>query len=289
LIHALEFQHAGYLLNELLKEYPEIRLSTRIAASNWGSDIKYYKNYYRHLEVMSELLSKVEILFVECERDKDYAISLFDFKGKIFKVVNAVGVDIEFTKVLSKKIPTVSRKFIILKGYESIFGRVSIALRALEDIGAPLIANKFQLLVYSATNDAIKIINEINKRGIIHIKILPVVNNTELLRYFSQSIIYIGLGVSDGISISALEAMACGAIPIQTNTSCCHEWIKDGISGFIIPLDAEALKVAIKSILNNKIEVENAAMINLKTIEQFANFKLNADILVEHYSLILNN
>ena len=34
-----------------------------------------------------------------------------------------------------------------------------------------------------------------------------------------------------------LEAMVCGAFPIQTNTSCADEWIVDGKSGFIVDPD----------------------------------------------------
>jgi hypothetical protein len=34
-----------------------------------------------------------------------------------------------------------------------------------------------------------------------------------------------------------LEALALGAFPIQTNASCCEEWIENGKNGFSIPPD----------------------------------------------------
>jgi glycosyltransferase involved in cell wall biosynthesis len=35
--------------------------------------------------------------------------------------------------------------------------------------------------------------------------------------------------------------MAGGAIPIQSNTSCCEEWLKDGEGGHLVDFDAVTL------------------------------------------------
>jgi glycosyltransferase involved in cell wall biosynthesis len=44
----------------------------------------------------------------------------------------------------------------------------------------------------------------------------------------------VGHSLSEGISTSMLEAMAMGAIPIQTCTSCADEWIINGEAGFLV-------------------------------------------------------
>jgi glycosyltransferase involved in cell wall biosynthesis len=64
-----------------------------------------------------------------------------------------------------------------------------------------------------------------------------------------------------------LEAMATGAFPIQTNTSCCDEWIEDGKEGFVIPPDdvgfiADRLA---KALLDDAL-VDSAAVRNWQTV-----------------------
>jgi glycosyltransferase involved in cell wall biosynthesis len=56
-------------------------------------------------------------------------------------------------------------------------------------------------------------------------------NHTEILALFSKSRLYVGVSLSDGLSTSAIEAMAMGAFPIQSSTSCASEWFVEGVSG----------------------------------------------------------
>ena len=63
--------------------------------------------------------------------------------------------------------------------------------------------------------------------------------------------------------MSMLEAMVCGAFPIQTNTSCADEWIVDGKSGFIVdPDNLMNLVSSIKTALIDDSLVDGAAEIN---------------------------
>jgi glycosyltransferase involved in cell wall biosynthesis len=88
-----------------------------------------------------------------------------------------------------------------------------------------------------------------------------------MLKYFAHARIYLGVSISDAISTSMLEAMAMGAFPLQTNTACCNEWIKDGVTGFSIPPDdiefiGEKIR---KAILDDEL-VDRAAEINWTTV-----------------------
>jgi glycosyltransferase involved in cell wall biosynthesis len=60
---------------------------------------------------------------------------------------------------------------------------------------------------------------EINKKGAL--------SHEQMLNLFSRSAVYVGLSESDGISTSLLEAMAMGAVPVQTSTACCDEWFSE--------------------------------------------------------------
>ncbi|NBY44833.1 MAG: glycosyltransferase family 1 protein [Acidimicrobiia bacterium] len=80
---------------------------------------------------------------------------------------------------------------------------------------------------------------------------------------FESARIYVGISLSDGISVSLQEAMVCGAFPIQTDTSCASEWIVNEKSGFIVsPNDHDRLVEAIQIALENDDLVDSAAEIN---------------------------
>jgi glycosyltransferase involved in cell wall biosynthesis len=86
---------------------------------------------------------------------------------------------------------------------------------------------------------------------------------------FSRSKIYVGLSESDGISTSLLEAMAMGAIPVQTSTACCDEWF--GNSGVPVrSIDVDTVAQAIRSALELAKDQSNADT-NRETIRRKAN------------------
>ena len=89
-----------------------------------------------------------------------------------------------------------------------------------------------------------------------------------MLRMFARSRVYLGVSVSDAISTSALEAMAMGAFPIQTNTSCCDEWFEDKVGGYLIPPDNVAfIADRLRTALSDDELVNKAAEINWVTVK----------------------
>ncbi|MFM8520944.1 MAG: glycosyltransferase, partial [Acidimicrobiaceae bacterium] len=85
----------------------------------------------------------------------------------------------------------------------------------------------------------------------------------DLLKMFESARIYVGISLSDGISVSLQEAMVCGAFPIQTDTSCAAEWIVNEKSGFIVkPNDQNGLVESNRTALENDELVDSAAQIN---------------------------
>jgi glycosyltransferase involved in cell wall biosynthesis len=69
--------------------------------------------------------------------------------------------------------------------------------------------------------------------------------------------------MSDGISTSLLEAMASGAFPIQSDTSCADEWVINGTNGFIVPWDDPvAISKCIQKALTDDVLVDSAREIN---------------------------
>jgi glycosyltransferase involved in cell wall biosynthesis len=78
---------------------------------------------------------------------------------------------------------------------------------------------------------------------------------------------YLGISVSDAISTSVLEAIAMGAFPIQSNTSCCEEWLVSDQSGFgVLPDDFDLICDRFLTALSDDALVDRAAQVNLEII-----------------------
>jgi glycosyltransferase involved in cell wall biosynthesis len=89
-----------------------------------------------------------------------------------------------------------------------------------------------------------------------------------MLSYFGRARLYMGISISDAISTSVLESMAMGAFPIQTDTSCCDEWFKDGEGGFIVPPDDfDLISERFERALSDDELVDRAAEINWETVK----------------------
>lgn len=71
----------------------------------------------------------------------------------------------------------------------------------------------------------------------------------EMAEVLKKSLIFISLTSSDGASLSLLEAMYAGALCIASDIPANREWLRDGESGFLIPVDAISLSECIRRIL----------------------------------------
>ena len=63
----------------------------------------------------------------------------------------------------------------------------------------------------------------------------------EIAEELRNSDIYVSTSFSDSTSVSLLEAMACGSLPIVTDIPANREWIEDGKNGFLVPVDSPAI------------------------------------------------
>ena len=68
--------------------------------------------------------------------------------------------------------------------------------------------------------------------------------------------------------LSLLEAIATGAFPIQTDTSCANEWIINGRTGFIVKSDVLQVSDSIGTALDDDELVDRAQIINQQTSKE---------------------
>lgn len=234
LIHSMEFQHAGYNVLRAKDLFNRGKFPKWLA-TNWGSDIYHYRNFADHRQQISRLLKNVDYYSCECERDIALAREL-GLKAPALPVLpNTGGFDIDALEGLRGTIAPSDRKILMVKGYQHFAGRALTALEAV--LKCADVLKDWRIVVFSASAEVREKVEEIRMFHGLDASILEHASHEKMLRYFAHSRAYLGVSASDAISTAMLEAMAMGAFPIQTDTSCCGEWIENGQAGFSIPHD----------------------------------------------------
>lgn len=253
-LHALELQNAGYVVAQALRWMRED--PPTVVATNYGSDLFWFARRPRHAAKLSALLAKVDRYAAECERDVEIAKSL-GYQGKVMPVrPNAGGFDAQTLNL--NLVESSRRSLIMVKGYHGWVGRAHIALRAIESMSVDL--RDYEVAIFSCNYSTKRIAKKVAKHTGLKIRAYSkgALSHVEMIEKFSQSLVYVGLSLSDGISTSMLEAMAMGAIPVQTSTSCCDEWFTDtGVA--IDNMTVEEVAQGIQRAINLARETDSAA------------------------------
>jgi len=241
LVHSLELQNAGYVtLRALSKGKPK---DLKLLVTNWGSDIFWFQRFPKHKTKLQKLLQLADVYSAECERDVVLARNL-GFTGQAMPVIPNSGGFSEPDFAIPRLVPS-ERKTIALKGYQGWVGRAKVSLEAVREMSEEL--QGYKIIVYSANRSVLKLARQVAKKTGLEIKAFGkgTMSHKQVLEMFAKSKIYVGLSESDGISTSMLEAMAMGAIPVQTSTACCDEWFGDSgvaVHQIKVPVVKNAIK-----------------------------------------------
>jgi glycosyltransferase involved in cell wall biosynthesis len=280
-IHALEFQHAGYVAIRALEDR---HIKTPFIATNYGSDIYWFQKFPGHKEKIQRILDRADFYSAECKRDYSLALDL-GFKGEYLPLIpNAGGLSIPDS--VNNLVPPSQRKVIAIKGYQGWVGRSHIALDVIGEMADEL--RGFEIVVYSASYLTFLKANLLRRRSglalSVHLK--GSLRHDEILDVFGSARLYVGLSLSDGISTSLLEAMSRGAFPVQTNTSCAGEWLEEN-SGLLVSkaIEADEVRRLIKRAISDSALVDLAAVVNERTVAERANQKLVAQQARAFYQL----
>lgn len=88
--------------------------------------------------------------------------------------------------------------------------------------------------------------------------------------------VYVSMSLSDGTSISLIEAMACGAFPVVSDIPANREWITDGINGYLVPLGSpDRLAEKLNAAWNHPELREVAAKHNWSLIRDKGDYRKN--------------
>jgi glycosyltransferase involved in cell wall biosynthesis len=276
LVHSLELRSGGditrYAKNNFKKRTK--KPFPKWWATNWGSEIQIHGNLKNTRPVIDGVLHDCDFFSAECQRDVKLAIEHgLDSKKVVEPIIPVTGgFEAQKLAIQAAKIPTSKRKKIIVKGYQTWSGRALFTLKALEECADLLKSGGFEVDIYSGNYD-VEVAAELTSQrcGVPFNTIPKLTPHEDILALHSQSRVYIAASIGDGISTSLLEAMACGAFPIQSNTSCACEWVEDGKTAYLTPPeDVGAMVTAIRKALTDDELVNSAASKNIETIQNRA-------------------
>ena len=261
ILHAVETQGAGYIASVALTK---IVVKPFVILTLWGSDLFWFRNFKRHRALICRCLKLVDRLSMECERDIAIAREL-GYTGDVFPPFPVTGGYETASIQNNVKKVTSTRKIILVKGHTRFVGRGIKALDAITELVDQL--DGYEIVVYSTDPKAKRFARKLAQSSglLVNAYGRGEIAHHELLKIFENARAYIGISLSDGISVSLQEAIVGGAFPIQTDTSCANEWIIDGKSGFIVePDDHLGLVIAIQTAIENDELVDTAARINFE-------------------------
>ena len=285
IVHSLEIQHAGYLALAAKRLCQEAFPPWIV--TNWGSDISLFGRLANHRERIKEVLARADFYSCECERDVCLARA-FGFSGEFLPVLpNSGGIDISLCEGLRQPGPVSTRRVVMLKGYQTWSGRALVALRSLARCADQLAG--YTIAIYKATPDVELAAELFQEETGIPTEIIPVdSSHRDLLAWHGRARISIGLGISDGISTSLLEALTMGAFPVQSWASCADEWIEDGVNGLLVPPeDPEIVEKAIRKALADDALVDRAAEQNDQLAREQLDYPLIRDRALSNYCTVM--
>jgi glycosyltransferase involved in cell wall biosynthesis len=283
IVHSMEVQFAGYIVLEAKRRLGRDRFP-RWIVSNWGSDIYLFRKLAAHRETIERVFAEADGYWSECVRDTRIAEE-FGYRGAVLTTMPASG-GMELPPAAD--LPPSRRDVIMVKGYHGWSGRGLHILSALY-LAAPELRG-FRIVVSFPLPHFQKVADELAHRTGLDVKMMPYVpRHEEALARLAGARMVVGIGISDGISTTLLEAMGVGAFPIVANTTCGGEWLRDGVDGFIVdPHDTKGLAAAITRAASDDALVDAAAIRNRSEVGGRWDPAINGRTALRHYAAMLS-
>lgn len=109
-----------------------------------------------------------------------------------------------------------------------------------------------------------------------HVEFMGYVSHKRVPEQLREADVYVSGSADDGVSMSLLEAMACGLLPVVPDTEPNHIWIQNGVNGLLFrPSDRVSLVNALREALSNRSLQQTAREHNTRLIREKVNWHTN--------------
>jgi glycosyltransferase involved in cell wall biosynthesis len=112
--------------------------------------------------------------------------------------------------------------------------------------------------------------------------------NAELPAFLNSSDVYISTSLSDGSSLSLLEAMACGLGIVVTDVPAIKEWVNEQ-NGLVVPRENPGeIAKALEQYYNNRELLSTHGEVSVNIAKEKADWDMNYQKLKEIYNKLMN-
>ncbi|OGC08496.1 hypothetical protein A2230_08245 [candidate division WOR-1 bacterium RIFOXYA2_FULL_36_21] len=247
----------------------------------WGSDILVFpEKSKRTMSKTKYVLSKADMITCDCEIVKKKIIEFSNYDSEKI-IVFPWGIDLDLFKPNKKnnlirkalgwedkKILLMTRSFFPIYAVDDFIKAIPKIIKAYPNtriilVGdGPLRSELEQLTVNLGIRD--------------YVYFAESIPNDKMPEYFNSADIYLSCSLSDGTSLSLLEAMACSLPVVTTDIPSYLEWINDGENGYIVPTrspnDISAKVINLLSNHNLRIKMGHR---NFLIAQERANWDIN--------------
>jgi len=262
-------------------------------AMSWGSDILWeaQRNSIARKRVRFSL-NHADLVIGDCQSVKTAVLKTGVPKERI--VTFPWGVDLEKFHPKGDDGALRSRlgwqtEFVILhlRAWEALYDPMTV-VRAF--VGAAHENPRLRLLIPGSGSLQTKIKREIEKAGMKDRVHFPgQISQMELPNYFHAADIYLSASLSDGSSVSLMEALACGIPALVSDIPGNREWVEAGKQGWLFPVkNANVLRELILRSSVSKKSKDMGAQAR-KAAEQRADWRKNKQELDRAYELAMES
>jgi len=120
------------------------------------------------------------------------------------------------------------------------------------------------------------------------VRILDAMPYERMRELYRMSTVTVSVPFSDATSMSVLEAMSCGSVPIVSDLPAMREWVQDGWNGYLVPpMDPKHLAARIIDVLKHPETGAEWARRNRKFVEEKANQAAHMGYMTDIYRKVL--
>lgn len=206
-------------------------------------------------------------------------------RGKV--LVMHRGIDLEqFTSSIEKNYHSLN--IIVTRALYSEY-RHEIIIKAIKKVIDKKIPVNLKIIGIGTQEANLKLL--IKNLGIeAQVKFYGRLSNKNLVKELSESNVYVSMPITEGVSASLIEAMACYCIPVVSDIPPNKLWINNQNNGFLVPLDdVEKLADSFQFIWENKNNFQKMLQANRKLIELTSSQETNIKKFIIHYKGLIKN
>lgn len=230
LVHAGPIQNCGYL-TALSRFHPWL-------LSSWGSDLLFHaERSAQWMQATHAALSNADAFFCDCDSVRARAKQLANIQDSrivqfpwgitkgLFGPVGDLPPAAEYKREPGTHVLISTRSWERIYGIDTLLEAFRLAYQ--QD-------TSLRLLLLGNGSEAETVRRFINVHGLSHvIRIHDPYPKQEMPRWFRAADTYVSCTLSDGTSVSLLEAMATGLQPVVTDIASNREWIVEANNGWL--------------------------------------------------------